>query len=241
MRMDLRDYLKILRKRWWIIVLVAVVAAGSAFAFSKAQTPIYRSAVKLSIVPARPSDYGQTLAIKNVLRNYVQQLTTRKMAQQVVNRLQLDIAPEALLGKVGVVPDEADYTISIETKDPLPSQAQRISQTLAELFVQERQIRNLEVAQQDRILTEIVDNASDPDLFSPKTSINVLAGAVLGGLIGVVIVFALEWFESDIVRSGEDVERYLGVPVIGSIPTISARDAQAASAPRPRLAFWKRA
>ena len=224
--MDLRDYLKILRKRWWIIVLVAVVAAGSAFAFSKAQTPIYRSAVKLSIVPARPSDYGQTLAIKNVLRNYVQQLTTRKMA---------------LLGKVGVVPDEADYTISIETKDPLPSQAQRISQTLAELFVQERQIRNLEVAQQDRILTEIVDNASDPDLFSPKTSINVLAGAVLGGLIGVVIVFALEWFESDIVRSGEDVERYLGVPVIGSIPTISARDAQAASAPRPRLAFWKRA
>ena len=238
--MDLRDYLKLLRKRWWIIALVAVIAAGSAYAFSKVQTPIYRSAIKLSIEPSRASDYGQTLAIKNVLRLYVQQLSTRKMAQQVVNQLQLDISPDALLGKVSISPDEADYTITIETKDPLGGQAQRISQTFAELFVQDRQIHNLEVQQQDRILTSIVDNASAPDLFSPKTSINVLAGAVLGALLGVVVVFAIEWLESDIVRSSEDIERYLGVPVIGSIPTITSRDVKAANAPQPRFAFWRR-
>jgi hypothetical protein len=43
----------------------------------------------------------------------------------------------------------------------------------------------------------------------------------------------LEWLESDVVRSGEDVERYAGVPVIGLIPTISAREEAARRAPAP--------
>jgi len=51
----------------------------------------------------------------------------------------------------------------------------------------------------------------------------------------------LEWLESDIIRSSEDVERYIGVPVIGTIPTITARETATTSAARPRLAFWRRA
>ena len=38
--MEISDYLRILRKRGWIIIAVALVAAGSAYAFSKMQTPI---------------------------------------------------------------------------------------------------------------------------------------------------------------------------------------------------------
>ncbi len=60
-----------------------------------------------------------------------------------------------------------------------------------------------------------------------------LAGGVLGAMLGVVILFALEWLESDVVRSNEDVERYLGVPVIGSIPTISTREVKS-QVPSPK-------
>ena len=38
--MELRDYLKILRKRWWIIALVALIAVASAYVFSKTQPTI---------------------------------------------------------------------------------------------------------------------------------------------------------------------------------------------------------
>jgi capsular polysaccharide biosynthesis protein len=34
----------------------------------------------------------------------------------------------------------------------------------------------------------------------------------------VIIVFILEWIESGIVRRTEDVEKYLDIAVIGSIP-----------------------
>lgn len=239
--MELRDYLKILQKRWWIIVLVAAIAAGSAYGFSKLQDTIYRSSIKLSIEPARSSDYGQTLAIKNVLRNYSDQLTTRKMAQRVIDTLQLDIKPDALLGRLAVDPDEANYTIQIEARDRNGGTAQRVAQTYAELFVNQRQIANQERDQTDRILVSILDDARAPEVYSPKTSVNVLAGGVLGGLVGLIILFVLEWMESDVVRSNEDVERYAGVPVIGAIPTIGARQPRGSSAGMARLAFWKRA
>ncbi len=238
--MDLRDYLKILRKRWWIIALVAVIAVASAYVFSKTQPTIYRSIITLNNEPARP-DYGQTLTIKNILRSYTKKLSSLTMAQKVNTKLQLDMRSEAVLGMVNFTSDEADLTIQVDAKHRDGATAQRVAQTFAELFVQQRQLENLEIDQRDRILTTIIDNASAPEVFSPKTSINMLAGGVLGALLGVVVVFALEWLESDVVRSSEDVERYTGLPVIGSIPTITAREAQTANAPRARLAFWKRA
>ena len=239
--MELKDYIKVLRKRWWVIALVALIAIGSAYGFSKTQPTIWRSTIKLSIEPSRGSDYGQVLAIKQILRNYALKLTSGLMAQHVVDKLQLDIPASALLGKVAVSPDEADYTIAIEAKDQDAGTAVKIVQTFADLFVQERQLKNLEVAQQDRILVSIADNPAPPDIFSPKTSINMLAGGVLGALLGVIILFALEWLESDVVRSSEDVERYIGLPVIGSIPTITTREAAPGSAARVRPAFWNRA
>lgn len=45
--MTLRDYARVLARRWWLILLVTVVAAGSAFAFSVAQTKMYQADAKL--------------------------------------------------------------------------------------------------------------------------------------------------------------------------------------------------
>jgi capsular polysaccharide biosynthesis protein len=50
--------------------------------------------------------------------------------------------------------------------------------------------------------------------------INVAAGGVLGALIGVLIVFILEWLEAGVVRSTEDMDR-LGIAALGAIPSQS--------------------
>ena len=57
-------------------------------------------------------------------------------------------------------------------------------------------------------------------LERPKTGINVAAGAILGALLGGVIVFVLEWNEAGVIRSPGDVERFLGLPVVGLIPAV---------------------
>ncbi len=221
--MQLQDYARVLWKRGWIIILLAVIAAGSAYLFSKVQTPIYRSTVTLSAVPSRPADWGQTQAIKSLLRNYVQQMQSPKLVQPVIDKLQLDVTPQKFISQVNFNAAEDTMTIAIEARHPIPQVAAKMGQTLAETFVSVHNQENLQIDQQDRILVSILSDATSPDIFSPKTSVNVLAGAILGGLIGALILFVLEWIESDIVRTAEDVERYIGVTVLGAIPTIGEK------------------
>ena len=72
--MEINDYLKILRKRGWIMVVVALIAAASAYGFSKMQTPIYSATVKMSVVPARATDWGSNNSLKDLLRNYAENI-----------------------------------------------------------------------------------------------------------------------------------------------------------------------
>ena len=221
--MQLQDYARILLKRGWIIILLAILAAGSAYVFSKLQTPIFRSTVTLSTMPSRPSDYGQTLAIKNLLRLYVQQMQSPQITQQVIDKLQLDVTPQKFVSQINFNADESTLTITIEARHALPATAAKIAQTLADVFVSFHNQENLQIDQQDRVLVNVL-NFTVPDIFSPKTLTNTLAGAILGALLGVIVVFVLEWLESDIVRTAEDIERVIGVPVLGSIPTIAAKE-----------------
>ncbi len=219
--MRLQDYARILVKRGWIIILLAVLAAGGAYGFSKMQTPIYSSTVALSAMPSRPADWGQSQAIKNLLRLYVEQMQSPIMTQPVIDKLQLDVTPDKFASYITFNADESTLKITIEARHPIPAVAAKMAQTLAESFVAFRNQENLQIDQQDRILVNILRNASSPVIFSPKTSVNTAAGGVLGALIGVLIVFVLEWLESDIVRTAEDIERAIGVTVLGKIPTFA--------------------
>ena len=71
-----------------------------------------------------------------------------------------------------------------------------------------------------------------PALDHPQRSINTLAGAILGALLGGVIIFVLEYIESGILRSPQDVDRMLALPVLGAIP--AAETAQASARRRSR-------
>lgn len=227
--MPLQQYARVLWKRSWLIILLALVAGLSAYVVSKLQTPIYRSTVTLSAVPARPSDYGQSLAIKNLLRNYVQQMQSPSIIQPVINKLQLDVKPDDLVNQLNFNADESTLLITIEARHPLTLTVASIAQTLADTFVSAHNQENLQIDQHDRILITILRNATSPEIFSPKTSINTMAGTILGALIGVLIIFALEYLESDVVRTTEDVERYLGVPALGLIPQMTNGNERAAA------------
>lgn len=216
--MELRDYFHILRRRGWIILLVAVLTAAAALGISKLQTPIYKATVKLSVVPARP-DWGGSQSTKELLNNFVINIKTHRMANRVIDHAQLDMSSYDLLEKLEVSAELSNFTIDIVAKDPDPSVAMQIAQTTAELFADEREAWNQRQDKQDRIDVNIVDDARDAPLFRPKMLMNGIAGAILGALIGLLIVYLLEWLEADILRTPQVVERTIGVPVLGTIPT----------------------
>jgi capsular polysaccharide biosynthesis protein len=214
--MELTDYLRILRQRGWLIILLALLTAAAAFGFSRMQTPVYESSLRLLVQPAR-TDFGQAQAAKTLLRGYVEWMRSRYRAAEVISRLQLDMLPDQLLGDVVIASDDSSYLITVNVENTNPDLANDIARTWGDLLIQWQTENNAGLRKEDRIEIERID---DPQagLASPQTKINTAAGAVFGALLGLILAFLLEWLESGVVRRNEDVERFLDLPVIGSIP-----------------------
>lgn len=228
--MEIKTYLTILRKRGWIIVLTALIAGAAAFGFSRLQEPSYRARILVSVLPAR-ADWGLSNSTKDLLRNFQTNLVTHRMAQKVIDQAQLDMNSYELLAEVEANPEPDRFLIEIVAKDADPQTAIDIVQTMAQIFVDEREAWNQEQDKRDRIDVIIVDNARDAPQWRPNPRMNLLVGLLLGALVGAAIVFLLEWLESGILRTPEDVEHVLGLNVLGAIPPAGSQRAGAARRP----------
>ena len=214
--MELGDYLAIIRRRGWLILLLAVLTSAAAFGFSKIQTPVYQSSLRMLVQPAR-TDFGQAQAAKQLLRGYVQWIHSSYRAAKVIDELKLDMTPEQLLSDIEVASDDSSFVIQLNVENTDPNLANDIARTWGNTFIQWRIDDNATQRKEERVDAEFID---DPQagLDRPNTKINAAAGAIFGALVGTIIVFVLEWIESGVVRRSEDVEKYLDIPVIGTIP-----------------------
>jgi len=228
---ELREYFRIIARRGWIIVLTMVIAMSGAFVASRLQTPVYRSTIYLNVVPAR-LDWGLQQTIVSVMRNYAGIITSRSTAQEVISRLQLDITPDQLSEKITVKPIQSDLQIQIDADDYDPIIASSIAQTAAEVFVEYTDVQMQDQDAADRVEVSILDPARPGTLHKPKWKINVLAGAVLGALVGVIIVFVLRFLEADIIHNARELEEYTGVAVLGLVPASDTTSSKRSSRTR---------
>lgn len=218
--MSLTEYFRILRRWGWLLVLATVLTAGAAYVFSKVQTPIYRSTVVVNIQPARP-DFGLTSSAKILLRSYVTVIDTETYAQRVINTLHLDRGAGDLLSNVTIASDDSRLVIQIDVRDPVSSEAYDIAAAWAAELVTWRDEQNAQVNISDKVSAVIVDPPSQPALYRPTTKINVLAGAILGLILGGLIVFVVEYLDAGVIRSSNDLDR-LQLAVLGAIPAEAA-------------------
>ena len=215
--MEFREYWNIAVKRGWIIILVAVVAAVAALGVSLLMSETYRATIQLSANPAR-ADWGLNQATQDLLRNYVLNIKTHNMTQKAIDRAQLDMSTYDFLANLDVSADSSNMSITLQAESHDPEEARLMAQTLADVFVEERRQWNAEQDKSDRIYVEKVDDIRDVPLASPKKLFNMAAGAVFGAIVGGIIVFVLEWLQSDILRTVADVEKAVGAPALGAIP-----------------------
>jgi capsular polysaccharide biosynthesis protein len=205
-----------LRRRGWIIILLSLLTALAAFGFSRMQTNVYKSTLNLLVRPSR-NDFGQSQAAKELLKTYEVWLFSSYRAQAVIDALQLDMTAGELLGDVEVASDNFSFMVSLAVENTDPDLANDIARTWGNELIQWQKGENDKNRQEDRITIEFRD---DPQvaLDRPNTKINTLAAAIFGGLLGIVAIFLLEWLSSGVMQRSEDVERYLDIPVVGTIP-----------------------
>src|SRR5690606_15650364 len=77
-----------------------------------------------------------------------------------------------------------------------------------------------------RIYVQAIQKARYPTgPSSPNTRINVLAGLILGLVVGLLLAFVLEFLD-DTLKTSDDVERSVGLTVLGAIPAVEGRESK---------------
>ena len=218
--LQIREYWAVVAKRWWILLLMVAITSTVAYGYSKSQRPIFRSSVSLLVEPAR-YDYGLTLVVQQILRQYSRMMQTTELAKLIDQQLHLDLTPDQLRAQLKISAVVEDSVLQIDVENPDPGLAQRIAGALATSFVDERSQAMSTRNPSDRIDVSMLDEPSPAVLSRPRTSTNVVAGAFLGLLLGLVIAFFLEFLD-DTIKTSDDVDKFVASPVIGTIPTISS-------------------
>jgi capsular polysaccharide biosynthesis protein len=214
--MNLVDYGRILVRRGWIIILLAALAAGSAYVLSTQQQPVYRALQRVLIQPTRP-DLSLTTSSRELLNSLRSYLDSSLIAALVIDQLQLDMTPVGLVSNVDVTVSQIDLAIEIAVDLPDGEMANRVAKAWGEQLVRYRNEQNQASRREDQVNALLQDNPSY-SLLRPRPTINAAAGGVLGLLLGAVVIFVLEVLESRVIRRREDLEKALEIPVLAVFP-----------------------
>lgn len=223
---DLRDIFAILINKLAIIVLAAVLGAAVAFTFTKFLiSPVYQARTQVLVKSTSLTTTDQIkvsdLQSSNYLtKDYMILIKSNPVLDKVIADLGLDMSSSALAGKIHVSSqtDTRILTIAVNDKDPI------MAKKIADAVREASKTRIHEVMGMETV--ENVDEAKLPESpISPNTKMNTLIGFMLGFVIAIAVII-IRFMLDDTIKAQEDVEKYLGLSVLGLIPELETTDSK---------------
>src|SRR5699024_2768919 len=147
-------------------------------------------------------------------------ITSSAILNEVIAELELSYSPEALMNNIQVSSEQDSQVVTVTVKDPDPELATEIANTTVHVF--QDKVPDLMNVDNVNILSEAVTKA-EPKPVEPKPMLNIAIAIVLGAMLGVGLAFLLEYLDTKL-RTEEDIEDKLGLPILGVISTIGAED-----------------
>ena len=227
--MDLRDYVRILRRRWLLVTAATVLGIVAGVVPVALMTPTYEAHTQLYV--SVQSDAGGTGDLvqgnsfaKEVVSSYTDIVGSSVVLDPVISELGLNTTVAELRDDVKASTPDGSVLIDITVADSDPQQAERIAAAISRSLTQAVQNR-LEPKRADgrssiSLTTTQEAQTADPPV-SPRASLLVPAGLLLGLLCGIGIAILTAVFDTR-VRSVQDIRQLTETPVIGRIPRDSA-------------------
>ena len=222
----LRDYLQIIKRQAWLIILVPWVAVGATYAFLASQDPVYRASMTL-VVGTQPGKLPPELGEFSLTRTLTTLLEGDSAARDVIERLDLDVSEKRFKKnlKVEVLPDTSVLDVSYDSTDRGLAVAilgqldrtfrQQIADTLGVRAEGQRPGRK--TGSFDLVVRMYDPPHVEPGRVSPKAGANLIFAGAAGLAFGLMLAVAREALDSRI-RNRKDAENWFGAPVIGALP-----------------------
>ena len=223
--MYVKTHLKILFKKLWIILLVSFLTAGAAgFVCKFVMKPVYESTESFYVINANSNSsytiggYDSVMVDQQLLRDYRELIKSNYITGAVLDALSVsDVTREDLRKRVNVELKNETRILEIKVQDTNPSMAKALAETFGEVFVEQAK----SWMQLESI--SIIDYAEMPEKpIGPDFTLYTLFAAIIGFLAATGAVFFMEYLD-DTIKTIDEVERYMGTVVLGTIPEFKIR------------------
>lgn len=224
---SLRELFGTLKKRLWLIVGMTVVATLISGIISYfVLTPIYQASTQILVSEDKTNqpmyNVSEIQTNLQLINTYNVIIKSPAILDIVINKLELQENIEKLNEQIHVVSEKDSQVVAITVNDPDPYMAAKIANTIADVF--QHEIVKIMKVDNVNILSE-AKVKSNPVPVKPQPILNMAIAMVVGFMIGVGISFLLEYLDNTI-KNEQDVERILGLPVLGSISIIDKEQNQ---------------
>lgn len=213
---DLLDLASYLLTWVWAIIISGLVIAAIAFGVARfGMTPQYESTTKIYVLSKQSNNTITTsdLSVGTLLvKDYREMIKSRKVLEQVIEKCELADSYEELSGRVTVSTPSDTRMITITVKDPDPYKAKEIVDEIRDAAAEHI------VSVMDLQAVNVVDEGNIPENpSSPNKKRITLLGFVAGAMVCVVIL-SIVHLADDRIKTADDVEKYLGLSTLASIP-----------------------
>ncbi len=219
MEIDLWALFNALRKNIVVIILAAAASALISFLVTFLFiTPTYDSTTKIYVLNKQDHNastvtYSDLQSSAQLTKDYMELVTTRPVLEEVISSLGLeDVTYKELKKKISVSTATDGRIISITATDPDPQQAKNIAD----------KVRDAVSAQIVAVMNvEAVNVVEAADLPEEKSRPSYKRNTALGGAFGLfasIAIVVLVTILNDRIKTEEDVEHYLKLSVLGTIP-----------------------
>jgi capsular polysaccharide biosynthesis protein len=213
--LEIREILKILRKRILIVLIIPIVFSiiGGALKYHSYQ-PVYEA--RVSLIAGVNENYkinpSETFLYQSIINTFIQIARSSGVAEKAAQKLNDGTSAGELQGGINIVSQADTQILIMSFMSNDPKDAVNKVQIMSQAFIEES----------NRMLTngklQIMDGAKLP--FSPINSRglrDIVIPFLVGLIISIGIALFMEMFDNTI-KDEEDVEKYLGIPVMGIIP-----------------------
>lgn len=237
--MEIRDYIRGLRRHWLAVILMTIVGIATAFGWYLIQTPVYE-ATSVGLVQTRTiavqGEENQNLVNNPALDSYagakvptyIDMATWKSVADSAVAAVGIDEPVAQVVSRITIENPTSTNIIRITAQAGSSEDAAALAQAWMTSLVEAIETYEGDGTAGSSPITITVDQSAvvpTTPIF-PDLQTSLIVGGVLG--LGVGIAFALMRTVSDRrIRPADDVESRTGLPVVGVIPlTASPEDSR---------------
>lgn len=213
---DVSEIFHVLLNKIWVILLAGIIAALAVIAGTLLFiTPQYESTTKMYVLRKQDSNTLTSQDMQTSLsltKDYAELIKSRTVTEGVITQLNLDMTHEQLLKKMSVDSATDTRILSISVRDEDPYEACEIANAIRDVAA--NHIKNV----MDIDAVNVVETANIPEQkVSPSVAKNGVIGGVFGAAVAIAIVL-ITYISNDTIKTQEDVERYLKLSTLGTIP-----------------------